>query len=107
MAVSTKNPVAGGALRWKSARAAAVIAMLLAGAAWGQPPSKVSPRTLTKVSQIRALSAAEAGRKVPIRLEGVITYAAPDFRVTFFQDETAGIYLFGEFDSQVAAGSLV
>jgi signal transduction histidine kinase/DNA-binding response OmpR family regulator len=64
--------------------------------------------TLTKVAQIRSLSAAEAKRKRPIRLEGVITYTAPEYRVTFFQDDSAGIFLFiGQSDSPPAAGSLV
>ncbi|MEI9974450.1 MAG: hypothetical protein WDO73_21860 [Ignavibacteriota bacterium] len=64
--------------------------------AWHSRPKRIR-RTLTKVSQIRALSAPEAGQKYPIRLKGVITYAAPEYHVTFFQDDTAGIYLFGEF----------
>jgi PAS domain S-box-containing protein len=68
--------------------------------------AKDSLRTLTKVSQIRALSAAEAARKLPIQLKGVITYAAPDYFVTFFHDDTGGIYLF-EFETKLAAGDLV
>ena len=87
------------------AAAVSLVLLLSSGSlAWG---AKDNPRTLTKVSEIRALSAAEAGQKLPLRLKGVITFAAPEYRVTFFQDDTAGIYLFGEFESQTAAGSLV
>jgi hypothetical protein len=108
MAVSLKNPVGSGVRHWNSALAALAIAILLPAEGLGQPPSKVSPRTLTKVSQIRALSAEEAGRKYPIHLQGVITYAAPEYQVTFFQDDTAGIFLWvGDTDLPLAAGRLV
>ena len=86
--------------------AAVWLALLLSSGSLAQT-AKDNPRTLTKVSEIRALSAAEAGQKLPLRLKGVITFAAPEYRVTFFQDDTAGIYLFGEFDSKIGAGSLV
>jgi PAS domain S-box-containing protein len=106
MGIAARNPVVCGVPRWQSVVAAASFALLLAPVGEAQSPND-RPRTLTKVSQIRALSAEEAGRKYPIRLEGVITYIAPEYRVTFFQDDTAGIYLFGQSDSQIAAGSRV
>ncbi|HUB82148.1 MAG TPA: response regulator [Bryobacteraceae bacterium] len=68
--------------------------------------AKDSLHTLTKVSQIRALSTAEAARKLPIQLTGVITYAAPEYTVTFFQDDTGGIYIF-QVGTRVASGDLV
>jgi PAS domain-containing protein len=75
---------------------------------WSQSSPVDSVPILTRVAQIRALSAAEAKRKYHIRLEGVITYTAPEYRVTFFQDDSAGIFLFiGQSDSQPGAGSLV
>ena len=86
--------------------AALLSAVLLSPSLAAQSPTD-SLRVLTKVSQIRALSAAEAARKYPIRLTGVLTYIAPEYRVTFFQDDTAGIYLFGIFDSKLVAGNLV
>src|SRR5580704_10523962 len=114
MGIVAKDHVGCRASHWKCVVAAASLAILLPSGIKAQPPKdsledtpKNSPRTLTKVSQIRALSAAQAGQKYAIRLKGVITYAASEYRVTFFQDDTAGIYLFGEFDSQLAAGSLV
>jgi PAS domain S-box-containing protein len=110
MGIAAKNLVGCRASHEKCVVAATALALLLTFGGKAQPP-KDSPRTgsriLTNVAQIRALSAAEAGRKYPIRLRGVITYAAPDYRVTFFQDDTASIYLFDQSDSQLAAGSLV
>jgi PAS domain-containing protein len=60
------------------------------------------------VAQVRALTLEQARQKYPIHLKGVITYRAPEYRVTFFQDETAGIYVWIEqSDLQITAGSLV
>jgi PAS domain S-box-containing protein len=106
MGIAAKNHVGCLASRKIYAIAALLPALLLSPSLAAQSP-KDSLRVLTKVSQIRALSAAEAARKYPIRLTGVLTYIAPEYRVTFFQDDTAGIYLFGIFDSKLAAGNLV
>ena len=63
---------------------------------------------LVKVSQIRVLSPDQARRKLPIRLTEVITYHAPEYGVTFFQDETAGIFVWpAHLDPQLATGSRV
>ena len=48
---------------------------------------------LRKAAQIRALTATAARLKYPVALHGVITFYAPDFGLTFIQDETAGIFL--------------
>ena len=53
-------------------------------------PSPAAP--LTQTGQIRVLSAAEAARNLPVRLQGVITYynaAVPDI---FLQDGAGGVY---------------
>jgi PAS domain S-box-containing protein len=82
--------------------------MMLAAPAWSQPSPADSAPILTKVAQIRALSAAEAKRKYRIRLKGVITYISPEYRVTFFQDDSAGIFLSNpQPDSQLDVGGLV
>src|ERR1700693_1043122 len=87
---------------------ALAVPVLMRASAQGQTLPNESSRTLTKVTQIRALSESEAKLKYHIRLEGVITYISPEYRVTFFQDDSAGIYLFlQEFDPQLEAGSLV
>lgn len=70
--------------------------------------SAEEPRVLTKVAQIRALSATEAAQRLPIHLEGVITYRAAEYQVTFFQDETGGIFVWiQQGDGDIAAGSRV
>jgi signal transduction histidine kinase/CheY-like chemotaxis protein len=80
----------------------------LVAPAWSQSPKADGVPILTKVAQIRSLTAAEAKRKYPIRLEGVITYLSPEYRVIFFQDDSAGIFLVIEHsDSEPRAGSLV
>ena len=88
MALAAQSRVSNNARRRRTAWAAAAIITLAAPAAsaWSQPARADSVPILTKVAQIRALSAAEAKRKYPIRLNGVITYISPEYRVTFFQD---------------------
>ncbi len=66
------------------------------------------PQVLTTVASIRTLSSGDAKRKMPIRLRGVITYRSPDYAVTFFQDATAGIFLFiPQSDREITTGSQV
>jgi signal transduction histidine kinase/DNA-binding response OmpR family regulator len=66
------------------------------------------PHLLTTVAQVRALTLAQARQRYPIRLKGVITYHAPEYHVTFFQDETAGIFVFIEqSDLPITPGSFV
>ena len=66
------------------------------------------PHLLTTVAKVRALTLEQARQKYPIRLKGVVTYCAPEYQVTFFQDETAGIFVWMEQpDLQVTVGSLV
>ena len=82
--------------------------LLVAAAEAGQTPSAAEPRTLTTVAQIRALSTEAARQKHPVRLEGVMTYFAPEYEVAFFQDHTAGLFLWiAHFDPQLDFGSRV
>ena len=70
--------------------------------------SAAETRVLTKVAQIRALTAAEAAKRHPIHLEGVITYRAPEYLVTFFQDDTGGIFVWiQQSDADISTGSQV
>src|SRR5580698_5490221 len=81
---------------------------VLSPSGWSQQPGDRKTRVLTTVSQVRTLSAAEARRKYRIHLEGVITYGSPEYGVTFFQDRTAGIFVFTEHpDSRLTAGAAV
>ena len=47
--------------------------------------------TLTRMIQVRNLTAEEAARAYPVSVEGVITYSEPDWQGVFFQDDTAGL----------------
>jgi hypothetical protein len=51
-----------------------------------------TPAVLTNVAQIRALSADEAARKLPVRIRGVVTFMDPDLFVAFIRDETGSAY---------------
>ena len=110
MALAAQSSISNHARRWKIAWAAVGAAMLSAPAApgWNQSAPAGSVPTLTKVAQIRALSAAEAKRGYRIQLKGVITYTSPEYRVSFFQDDSAGLFLYiQQSDSPPGAGSLV
>jgi signal transduction histidine kinase len=50
-------------------------------------------KVLTKVSDIIKLDAPAAAQRMPARLRGVITYADPEWRSVFFQDQTGAIYV--------------
>ena len=83
-------------------------ALLLLPSASASAQSYQHPKVLTKVAQIRSLTAEQARQELPIHLQGVITYRSPEYFVTFFQDETAGIFIAtGPSDSQVTTGSRV
>lgn len=61
---------------------------------WAQPTPDSLP-TLTNADQIRLLSAEEAARGYPVRIQGVIIcdIPTPDF---FIEDATAGVYVEGD-----------
>src|ERR1700693_3442219 len=85
---------------------AALAALVCAPTAASYPPDQ--PHLLTTVAQVRALTLEQAGQRRPIHLKGVITYRAPEYQVTFFQDASAGIFVWIEqSDLQIAVGSLV
>jgi len=69
--------------------------MLASGGSSGLCRAQVqaSLPVLTQAAQVRGLTAREAQRQYPIRLQGVLTYYMPELRLTFFQDSTAGIYV--------------
>jgi signal transduction histidine kinase/DNA-binding response OmpR family regulator len=84
-----------------------LITALVVAAQPGTSPHE-KPRPLTKVAQIRALTEEQARQKYSIHLKGVITYRAPEYQVTFFQDQTGGIFVWIELsDLQITVGSLV
>lgn len=70
---------------------------LLALSAQAETPATNAPTLLTNVAQVRALTAEEAARKIPVRLRGVLVEKS--FSGGFIiVDETAGLY--GEINSQ-------
>ena len=77
MGKSAKNPVGSRVSYWKYVAAAVSLAVLLSHGSLAQAAND-NPRTLTKVSEIRALSAQEAGLKtvpLPVDDDGLIVDA--------------------------------
>jgi diguanylate cyclase (GGDEF)-like protein len=69
------------------------------------PREEVPP--LLRVAQVRSLSAEQAARSLPVRLEGVVT-AMPGYRNSFFvQDGTAGISVDRTDKAEVRVGDRV
>ncbi len=89
-------------------RISILVALVAVCAPAAAPSSDNQPHLLTTVAQVRALTLAQAAQRYPIHLKGVITYRAPEYQVTFFQDRTAGIFVWIEqSDLQITAGSVV
>jgi len=73
----------------------AVLLWLAAG--WHALAAEAGLRTLHTAVEVRQLSSAEAERRYPVHLEGLLTFydqRAPDKQFRFLQDDTAGIYLY-------------
>lgn len=95
-------------LRGTSASGGILLVTALAAAALATTSPHEEQHPLTKVAQIRALTEEQARQKYPIHLKGVITYHAPEYQVTFFQDDTGGIFVWIEQSGlQITVGSLV
>ncbi len=66
---------------------------------------------LTTAAAVRELSALEAGAAKPVRLRGVVTYAAPNNAIFFVQDETGGVCVRGQREkpnrADIKLGSLI
>ena len=63
---------------------------------------------LTNVSQLRTLSAEQAGERIPVRLRAVVTAVVPA-RTVFLQDDTGGTFITGAISNapSVSVGDLV
>ena len=55
--------------------------------------TRAADPVLTTVAEVRALTAAEAGKHYPVKLKGVVTFYDDGLFLRFIQDDTAGIYL--------------
>lgn len=60
---------------------------------------------LGTVAAVRALTVAEMGQKIPVRLNGVVTFFDEALFSRFIQDQTAGIYL--QFPTNIGPPMLV
>ena len=57
------------------------------------PTAQVIPATLEHASEIRDLAPADAAKRLPVHIAGVVTYYDPLGPDLFVQDATAGIYV--------------
>jgi PAS domain S-box-containing protein len=85
------------AIRWprriRPAQNLALVAWFAGVASPGLAQPQPGPTVLTNAAQVRGLTEAEAARKLPVRLRGVVTYFRTNLYSRFMQDDTAGIYL--------------
>jgi len=58
-----------------------------------EPRAQGRRRTLTRAEDIRLLKPDEARLGLPVALEGVVTYYDPPAQTMFFQDKSAGIFV--------------
>jgi PAS domain S-box-containing protein len=74
----------------------------------GTPVGKPASQPFTTAQAVRVLTVAEAERRMPVRVEGQVTYFDPDWNLLFVQDHTAGIFVFPRDSAQrVHAGDRV
>jgi len=66
-----------------------------------------APAVLTRAAQIRALSAEEAAKGLPVRLHTVVTHYDPGWNDLFVQDATGGAYVAAEHPLNIRQGQLV
>jgi signal transduction histidine kinase/CheY-like chemotaxis protein len=64
---------------------------------------------ITSIGQVHGLSAAEASRSLPVKLQAVVTYRNAVNRVAFVQDPTGGTFLWytGAVAAEFGSGDLV
>jgi PAS domain S-box-containing protein len=67
--------------------------LLLIAPSFVQAATEDKLPVLTRAAHVRKLTAAEAKLGYPVELRGVITCRLPALELTFFQDETGGIYI--------------
>jgi hypothetical protein len=89
---------------------APLLAALLIPVFWGcYPAAGQSPAVeeLRTADQVRRLSAEQAARQMPVRLQGVVTFFDENLYSRFVQDGTAGIYLQSTNLPPLTAGQLI
>lgn len=71
------------------------LALCLTLCGWCKSAIAQSPAQITTAAQVRRLTADEAGRYLPVKLRGVVTFFDEGLFSRFLQDDTAGIYFRG------------
>jgi signal transduction histidine kinase len=71
---------------------------------WSQPTNSLD--RLTTAEQVRELDPETAGKNIPVRMSGVVTYYDATLFNLFFQDATAGIFVLvaPDISTNIAAG---
>lgn len=85
-------PVCHRIRRWQVGLAVALGCSLASVAADNPPDPVAAGSVLTNVAAVRNLKPEEAARRLPVRLQGVVTFVF-DRRSCFIQDQTAGIFV--------------
>jgi signal transduction histidine kinase len=94
------HPTTRAATSWLSI----LFVFLLAATARAADPGV----TLTNASDVLALSAAEAGSRIPVLLKGVVTVAETNWAGRFFmQDPSGGVFVANISDQQPQVGDVV
>lgn len=70
------------------------MALFLAMAIYAQDtsPGRMGRQPLTTTAAVQSLSREEANLSPPVRIEGVVTFSHPSWRILFLQDESGGIF---------------
>jgi hypothetical protein len=64
--------------------------------------------TLTTVATVHDLKATQANAAIPVRIDGVVTFADKDWKLLFVQDQTGGIFLsYSSTENHFAPGDRV
>ncbi len=71
-----------------------LVSLMAMTARAAEVPDTNAPSPLTTIAAVRGLSTETARRKLPVRVEAVVTFHDPIGSYLFVQDETAGIYVY-------------
>jgi signal transduction histidine kinase len=76
---------------------------------WLSPPQpNTNLPVLTQVRQVHELTADEARKQYPVKIQAVVTYFDPHWRTLFIQDETGGSWVYRTYqETNLYAGDLV
>jgi diguanylate cyclase (GGDEF)-like protein/PAS domain S-box-containing protein len=78
----------------RTLRGALLAGALFAAAAARSASAADAPQVIRTIGEIHALSAQDAAKSLPVRLEAVVTYYHHDWDMLFVQDATGGIFVY-------------